>query len=27
LLEKHDLSVIKQFTNFRFTIFTLAQKG
>ena len=27
LLEKHDFSVIKQFTNFRFTIFTLAQKA
>jgi ubiquinone/menaquinone biosynthesis C-methylase UbiE len=26
LLEKHDFLVLKQFTNFRFTIFTLAQK-
>jgi ubiquinone/menaquinone biosynthesis C-methylase UbiE len=26
LLEKHDFSIIRQFTNFRFTIFTLAQK-
>ncbi len=27
LLEKHDFFVLKQFTNFRFTIFSLAQKA